>query len=98
MLRTCFMIILVFGLVGAMLGRARPSSTPSNHEPIVVQQARDDEAARIAELKAQNTPQFTNQDGAIELQRQPDGHFYADVRINGTYVHMRIGDRHIVEP
>jgi aspartyl protease family protein len=90
MLRTCFMIILVFGLVGAMLGRAHPSSTPSNHEPIVVQQARDDEAARIAELKAQNTPQFTNQDGAIELQRQPDGHFYADVRINGTYVHMLV--------
>lgn len=56
----------------------------------MVQQARDDEAERIAELKARNTPQFTRQDGAVELQRQVDGHFYADVRINGTYVHMLV--------
>ena len=90
MLRTYVIIILAFGVVGAMLGRVHPSASPSSREPIIVQQARDDEAVRIAELKAQNAPQFTNQDGAIELQRQPDGHFYADVRINGSYVHMLV--------
>ncbi len=29
-------------------------------------------------------------DGSIQLDRQPDGHFYADVRINGNMVHMLV--------
>ena len=29
-------------------------------------------------------------DGSLELQRQPDGHFYADVRVNGTLIHMLV--------
>lgn len=91
MLRTCLIIVVVFGLVGAMLGRSPPStSASSGHEASNVQQARDGDAARVAELKAQNQAQFTNQDGAVELQRQPDGHFYADVRINGNFVHMLV--------
>lgn len=39
---------------------------------------------------APTQPQFTDQDGSVELQRQPDGHFYADVRVNGTYIHMLV--------
>lgn len=89
MLRTYVMIILAFGIIGAMLGRTHPT-TSSSREPIVAQQAGDQNDARIAELKARNTPQFSSQDGSIELQRSSDGHFYADVRINGTYVHMLV--------
>ena len=91
MLRTCLIIVVVFGLVGAMLGRSPPSTPASSgHEASIAEQARDGEAARVAELKTQNQPQFTNQDGTVELQRQPDGHFYADVRINGNFVHMLV--------
>ena len=71
---------------GSMLGRTH--SRPSSHLPDAAQNAFDDETARVAELKAQNSAQFTNQEGAVELQRQPDGHFYADVRINGNLIHM----------
>ena len=88
MLRTCVIIIVVFGMVGAMLGRSHPPS--SSHLPDAAQNAFDDETARVAELKAQNSAQFTNQEGAVELQRQPDGHFYADVRINGNLIHMLV--------
>ena len=52
--------------------------------------AGSDEAARIAELKAKNDPRFSSQDGSIELQREDDGHFYADVRINGAPIRMLI--------
>ena len=48
------------------------------------------EAARIAELKTKNNPRFASQDGSIELQREGDGHFYADVRINGAPIRMLI--------
>jgi len=45
---------------------------------------------RVAELKATNSRQFANGDGSIALDREADGHFYADVRINGNQVHMLI--------
>jgi len=45
---------------------------------------------RVAELKTSNSSQFTSQDGSISLDREADGHFYADVRINGNSVHMLI--------
>ena len=88
MLRAYLILILTFGIGGAILGRIQPSS--SNGEPRIVRQLRDDETARIAEIKARNAPRFSSQDGAIELQRSADGHFYADTRINGTQVHMLV--------
>lgn len=89
MLRTYLIIILLFGIGGAVLGRLQPSGSRSG-VPQIVQQMSDDEKARIAELKARNSPQFSSQDGSIELQRSADGHFYADTRINGTYVRMLV--------
>ena len=86
MLRTFFTLVVSMAIIGAFVGRSHSSSP----RPDAAKQAFDDEAARVAELKAQNAPQFTSQEGAIELQRNSDGHFYADVRINGTYVHMLV--------
>src|SRR5207237_2447265 len=48
------------------------------------------EGARMAEIKARKDPRFASQDGSIELQRAGDGHFYADVRINGAPIRMLI--------
>jgi aspartyl protease family protein len=42
------------------------------------------------ELKAKNEPQFESQDGSIALDRAADGHFYADVRINGNVIRMLV--------
>jgi len=88
MLRTFFTIVIGLAIVSAMLGRTHSRS--SSRVPDAAQNAIDDETTRIAELKAQNSAQFTNQEGAVELQRQPDGHFYADVRINGNLIHMLV--------
>lgn len=38
----------------------------------------------------QQVKSFAQDDGSVELQRADDGHFYADVRINGAPVHMLV--------
>jgi aspartyl protease family protein len=37
-----------------------------------------------------NSDASPSSDGSLEIQREPNGHFYADVDINGTKVHMLI--------
>jgi len=49
------------------------------------------DADRVAQLKAPDSaPQFSSQDGSIALDRASDGHFYADVLVNGSTIHMLI--------
>ncbi|MEA3078606.1 MAG: aspartyl protease family protein [Sphingomonadales bacterium] len=88
-MRALFIWIFAFGFLGALLGHL-PSRSSSAKIPDAAQRAFDGERDRIAELKAQNSPQFTREDGAVELQRSSDGHFYADVRINNVSVHMLV--------
>ena len=87
-------IILVFaiGFFATLIGQIASVSTSrsGSQMPDAAENAFKDESARIAELKARNSPQFSSQDGSIELQRNEDGHFYADVRINGAPVHMLV--------
>jgi aspartyl protease family protein len=59
-------------------------------QPTTAAEVSESDSNRVAELKTSNSPQFQSQDGSIALDRQPDGHFYADVRINGNPVHMMI--------
>ena len=87
MLRTFVALVIGLAIVTALV--ERPSSSKTQ-EPVAGRKAVDEESARIAELKTEGSPHFSSQDGALELQRDPDGHFYADVRINGTYVHMLV--------
>lgn len=88
MLRNYFIFIFAVGAFAALL-----SGGPSEHKsraPDAAQQAFDSETQQVAELKAREAPQFNTNDGSVELQRQADGHFYADVRINGTFLHMLV--------
>jgi len=87
-MRALFIWIFAFGFLGALVGHIPSRST--GKVPDAIQQSFDDEKARIAELKAKNQPQFSTDDGSIALDRDSDGHFYADVRINGNPVHMLI--------
>lgn len=89
-MRALFIWIFAIGFLGALVSHLPSGSRSSGKLPPAVQQAFDDENARVAELKAKNSPQFTSEDGSLELQRNDDGHFYADVRINGNSVHMLI--------
>lgn len=87
-MRALFIWIFAFGFLGALVTHL--PSRSSGKLPPAAQQAFDDEKDRIAELKAKNEPQFTQEDGSIALERNGDGHFYADVRINGSNVHMLV--------
>jgi len=87
-MRALFIWIFAFGFLGALVEHL--PSRSSGKMPPAIQQAFDDERARVAELKKKSEPQFTSEDGSIELTRNDDGHFYADVRINGNTVHMLI--------
>jgi aspartyl protease family protein len=91
-MRGLVVLVLGLGFFGTLLGQLASQSTSrsSSKLPDAAQAAFDDQAERINELKARNSPQFSSQDGSIELQRNEDGHFYADVRINGSDVHMLV--------
>ena len=87
-MRALFICIFAFGFLGALVEHL-PSHS-SGKVPPGIRKAFDDESDRIAKLKAKNEPQFTAQDGSLELTRNDDGHFYADVSINGSNVHMLV--------
>lgn len=91
-MRGYLIFIFALGLFASLAGQlgSRSPSSSSSHRPDTAQQAFGEEAQQVAELKARDAPQFTSNDGSVELQREADGHFYADVRINGTYLHMLV--------
>jgi clan AA aspartic protease (TIGR02281 family) len=89
-MRALFIWIFAFGFLGALVGHLPAGSGSSGKLPDAAQNAFDNEREQIAKLKAKNSPQFTSEDGSVELERQADGHFYADVRINGAPIHMLI--------
>jgi aspartyl protease family protein len=88
MLRNYFMFILAVGIFAALLGRGPPEHKSQASD--AARHAFDTKARQVAELKTRDAPQFSANDGSVELQRQADGHFYADVRINGAYLHMLV--------
>jgi len=89
MLRAWFIFILVIGFFGAVAGRLQSSHASSSVERNAFEEAR---AAAQADsgASAPTDSGFRHEDGSVELQRESDGHFYADVRINGAPVHMLI--------
>lgn len=90
-MRGLIALVFVTAFVATMV--AQMASFSTNLPAIEATTAAGAQAAdsnRVAELKTSNSPQFSNEDGSIALDRQADGHFYADVRINGNPVHMLI--------
>lgn len=79
-------IIFAFGLLASALTHlpSRPSPSP---ETLMVN------AAGTADAMASSTSNSyaaASTDGSLELQREPNGHFFADVDVNGTKIHMLI--------
>lgn len=83
-----FVAVLLIGMVGSLLTNMPPlpsSSTSAHHmvdEDTQADTAGDDTTATPASVM--------NTDGAIQLERKSDGHFYADVEINGAAVTMLV--------
>jgi predicted aspartyl protease len=75
-----FIAVLLIGMGGSLLTNMSPvpSTSSTSHELVVNQTEPPSE-------EAPDTPAtMMNMDGAIQLERKADGHFYADVTINGT--------------
>jgi aspartyl protease family protein len=82
-----FTFILAIGVFGSILsnGLSRGSSRNGN----AMQDAIDAQARDYAEARAQGDS-TAPMDGTIELSREDDGHFYADVQVNGATLHMLV--------
>ena len=90
MIRTYFIFLLVAGMFGAMLsncGGTRGARSTSERN------AFDREKAYQADVLANGYKEkdnsYAGQD-VVELRREPDGHFYADVEINNMPVHILV--------
>lgn len=87
MVRAYLMIVIAIAVAASMLSRA-PSAQ--------VEPARDiqilDPAGTASSGATAQQPQTAAmlEDGAIELQRNSNGHFYADVQVNSQPIHMLI--------
>jgi aspartyl protease family protein len=83
MLRTYLIVVVLAGIAAALLGQVTPSRSPSR---AVIMTAPAGTSAKAAP----DEPNVNRLDGSIQLDRKGDGHFYADVRINGNFVHMLV--------
>ena len=93
-MRAAVVFLFVVGFMASVLtnvsGGSSSASDRKGGGSGTLADASSGEASTIAALKAKNDPKFNNQDGSIELQREDNGHFYADVRINGAPIRMMI--------
>ena len=80
MLRMCFIVIAVAGLVGALLPSGNgPSVAPSSGRPLLV-----------ATEEAGEVPQQQAVGPSTRIEKGPGGHYFADAQVNGTTVHFVI--------
>ena len=85
--RTILIVMAMMGLFGAMAGRIQaPAKSPDNFDHYANQYSDSS-----ASSKRGSDNSTTAMDGnSVALDRNADGHFYADVEINGTLVHMLV--------
>jgi aspartyl protease family protein len=83
MLRAYLVIIVAIGIAASLLSRAQlPNSQPEQIHLVNPPSPQEGGTASDSNL--------ANFDGAITLQRSENGHFYADVQVNGVPVHMLV--------
>lgn len=85
-MRGLMILIASIGFVSAMTGGMMSRSpVPRDGEPTLV--AAHEQSSEPADSTGYESD---TEDGAVRLERKSDGHFYADVRINGAPVHALI--------
>jgi aspartyl protease family protein len=82
-----FTFIIAVGLFGSILTNGLSRSHSNGDE--VFERAKAQQERRYEEAVAE-TKNRERSDGAVELARDPDGHFYADVQVNGATLHMLV--------
>ena len=86
--RTFLIFIFCIGIFGAMAGRLGSSAKPSSSFDRYANQY--DGSSSSSDRRTSNSEKTPIDSSAIALDRSADGHFYADVEINGTMVHMLV--------
>ena len=79
-------VLVVAAVIASVLGKFT-SPAPADRGVLITRAA----GASTSRQSTSDRDETVNRlDGSIQLDRQPDGHFYADVRINGNMVHMLV--------
>lgn len=86
-MRALVALVFVTGFVATLLAQVLAQSASRPAMPAIASVTTNSPETVQPIPKA---AQFTSEEGSLELQRNDDGHFYADVRINGNSVHMLI--------
>lgn len=91
MARIYLIFILVAGMFGAMLSNcgARGSFHSSSSQPKTFEVDRQSQTESVGSFNQEVDNSYASQ-GAVELNREADGHFYADVEINNTPIHILV--------
>jgi aspartyl protease family protein len=79
-------MVVMLGLFAAIMTNAVPHAASQSDEVMQVQNANERKAAHQESSIYASRPM----DGSVELDRQSDGHFYADVDVNGATLHMLV--------
>jgi aspartyl protease family protein len=82
-MRVTFLLVVIAAAIFASLVRTEKSVPTSGGEP----QAASTPEPQFASASAESGGRLT---AGVELRRQPDGHFYADVEVNGAMLHMLV--------
>jgi aspartyl protease family protein len=84
-MRMFLVTIFAVGVMASMLGQLPSHRSPQ--EVVIVNTAGAADEGGGAQNAA---PQSTSQNGSLDIPRSENGHFYADVDVNGTKVRMLI--------
>ena len=84
-MRLVLFMIVALGVFGAMAGHFHSPQAAAQNIGIVNEAAAGSETTGTS-----NSDRAPSNDGALDIPRSPDGHFYADVDVNGTKLHMLI--------
>jgi len=82
------MIVGLGLLAGLTAGRLQLPQPTSDKKPIIVNEGSG--AIPAEATYAANAETTSANDGSLQIARNPNGHFYADVDVNGTKLHMLI--------
>ena len=86
MLRMYVMVLVVAAVLASVLGKF---TSPATADRGVLMTGSAKPSANSNTVSGGDET-VNRLDGSIQLDRQQDGHFYADVRINGNMVHMLV--------
>jgi aspartyl protease family protein len=85
-MRMVMVWVIAIGLIGALVSHQPSHRSPTPKELFDNASGADGEGEAL-DTSSESTP---SQDGSLDIPRSSDGHFYADVDVNGTKLHMLI--------